>query len=400
MSAGRSELSATRAVREVAGREIRERLRAKSYLALTGLLVVIIIGIGIVGRIASGGEPGVEQVGVTEDLVEPLGTTLVRVGEAFDRELEVVPLDAGDVRTAVEDGDVGVALDGDAREIVFAEEADDQLAGLVQQTWADYQTRQGLADAGVGAEEADRILTPEPLAVVSIDDPDEEGLAILTGTIVSVLLFISLQTFGQYVLMGVVEEKSTAVVELLLARVRSDELLAGKVIGIGVAALLQFAAAMAAGLVSLAISGFDVPSDIWSTLPVAVVWFLGGYALYSTLFALAGSLVSRQEDAQAAAAPILTVLIGAYMTVFILGYEPDSTASTILSLVPPLAPFVMPVRMASGAASVVEVVASLVLLALTIVGAWRLAGKIFEQVLLRRGSRIGWKDAAALLRSR
>lgn len=400
MSGAANDPGTTRAVSQIAAREIRERLRAKSYLALTALLAVIIVAIGVIGRIASSDEPGAVQVGMTPALAEPLGSVLVRVGAAFDRELEVVPMDAGDLRTAIDDGDVDLAVDGDAGEIVFADEVDDQLAGLVQQTWAEYRSREGLLDAGVAAGEVDELLSPEPLVVVSLEDPDDQGLAILTGTVVSVLLFISLQTFGQYVLVGVVEEKSTAVVELLLARVRADQLLAGKVIGIGVAALLQFTVAMLAGLVALAISGLDVPGEIWSTLPVAVVWFLGGYALYSMLFALAGSLVSRQEDAQAAAAPILTVLIGAYMAVFFLGYVPDSLASTIMSLIPPLAPFLMPMRMAAGAASVVEIVVSLVLLVAAIVATWKLAGKIFEQVLLRRGSRIGWRDAATLLRTR
>ena len=222
----------------------------------------------------------------------------------------------------------------------------------------------------------------------------------LTGTLTAILLFMSLQTFGGYVLVGVVEEKSTAVVELLLARARADQLLAGKVTGIGVAALLQFTLMIIAGLISLVISGTEVPDEIWSALPMTLVWFLGGYAFYSTLFALAGSLVARQEDAQAAAAPILAVLLGAYMLVFILGYAPDSRASTIMSMIPPIAPLLMPMRMAAGAASVAEVVLALVLLAAAIVAVWKIAGKIYEQVLLRRGSRIAWRDALSLLRPR
>ncbi|MEO6987937.1 MAG: ABC transporter permease [Aquihabitans sp.] len=196
-----------------------------------------------------------------------------------------------------------------------------------------------------------------------------------------------------------IEEKSTAVVELLLARVRADQLLAGKVIGIGVAALVQFSAAVAAGLVSLVISGGEVPSEVWSAVPLSLLWFLGGYALYSTLFALAGSLVSRQEDAQAASAPIMTAMIGAYMVVFLFGFDPESRASTILSLLPPVAPFLMPMRMAAGAASVVEVLLSVALLLASIFGVWKLAGQIYGQVLLHRGSRITWRSALGMLRT-
>ena len=156
------------------------------------------------------------------------------------------------------------------------------------------------------------MLSVAPLAPVTLDGDDEpSGLGVLTGTLAAILLFVSLQTFGTYVLTGVVEEKSSAVVEMLLVRASADQLLAGKVIGIGVAALTQFAAAVAAGLVSLGVSGVDVPGEIWSAVPMMLVWFLGGFALYSTLFALAGSLVSRQEDAQSAAAPIRYGLMAA-----------------------------------------------------------------------------------------
>jgi ABC-2 type transport system permease protein len=184
----------------------------------------------------------------------------------------------------------------------------------------------------------------------------------------------------------------------LLERVRSHELLAGKVIGIGVVGLLQFAAMVIAGLAALVISGASVPNDIWASVPMTVFWFLGGYAFYSTLFALAGSLVSRQEDAQGASAPILTVMIIAYMLVFVFGYVPDSTVSAVLSLIPPITPFLMPMRMAAGAAQPWEIALAIVLLAGSVVAITRLAGRIYEQVLLRRGTRIPWREALATLR--
>ena len=84
--------------------------------------------------------------------------------------------------------------------------------------------------------------------------------------------------------------------------------------------------------------------------------------------------------------------------VFVLGNMPHSTLSRVLSMVPPIAPMLMPMRMAADAASGVEVAVAVVLLALTTWGAWKLAARIYEQVLLRRGSRIAWRDAAKLLR--
>jgi ABC-2 type transport system permease protein len=287
-----------------------------------------------------------------------------------------------------------------SREVVFHGSVDDQRHAVVAQAWAATATRAALADAGLSEAELRRALQPEPLRAVTIDDDEVPAIAVLVGTVSAILLFIALQTFGSYVLMGVVEEKSTAVIEVLLARAAPDQLLAGKVIGIGLCAAVQMAAAVGAGLVALAVSGRSIPADIWSTIPMVLVWFLGGYALYSTLFALAGSLVSRQEDAQAASAPIMTVMIAAYLAVFTFGYAPRSTASTVLSIFPPTAPLLMPMRMAAGAAAWWQVLLAVVLLVAAILGAWKLAGRIYGAVVLQRGTRISWKEALAAGRAR
>lgn len=155
-----------------------------------------------------------------------------------------------------------------------------------------------------------------------------------------------------------------------------------------------------AALAALAVSGGDVPAEIWSSVPMMLVWFFGGFAMYSTLFALAGSLVSRQEDAQSAAAPITYALAGAYILVFVFGYVPDSTPSTVLSMLPPTAPFLMPMRMAAGVASVVEIAVAVAGLVLATLFAWKLAGRIYEKVLLHRGTRVAWREAFALARDR
>jgi ABC-2 type transport system permease protein len=381
----------------IARRELRERVWTKSYWIVTGVLVVLILGIGVIARLAADDGPEPVTLGVTEPAPAGFAEAVSATAAALDREVTVTPVDAGEVRAALEDGDVDAAVVTAERRVVHDEEVDAELQAIVQQAWASSEVREALVEAGVDAGRADELASPEPLEATTLEG-DGAGVAVLTGTVTAILLFLSLQIFGNYALVGVAEEKASAVVELLLVRVRADQLLAGKLVGLGIGALLQFVAAILAGLVALAVSGVDVPSDIWSALPLAVVWFLGGYALYATLFALAGSLVSRQEDAPAAAGPILAVLIAAYMLIYIFGYVPESGASRVLSVIPPIAPFLMPMRMAAGAASVVEVAVALVLLVATTVAVWRLSGRVYEQVLLRRGSRVPWKDALSLVR--
>jgi ABC-2 type transport system permease protein len=386
-------------IRLIAGRELRERLQGKSFYVVTGLLLVLILAIGVIYRIAGDDGPESVTIGVTAPMPDGFAEAAASIGEPLDRDVSVTEIDAADARRALDDGDVDAALIIDDRQVVHADDVDAETQAIVQQAWAGVELREGLADSGVSAAEAEDIASPEPLEATTLEgDEDNTGVAVLTGTVTAILLFLSLQIFGNYALVGVAEEKSSAVVELLLVRVRADQLLAGKLLGLGAVALIQFVAAVAAGMVALAISGVDVPGEVWSSLPMAALWFLGGYALYSTLFALAGSLVSRQEDAPAAAGPITAVLITAYVMIYIFGYVPESGASRVLSVIPPVAPFLMPMRMAAGAASVLEVVVALVLLAATTVAVWKLAGRIYEQVLLRRGSRIPWRDALALLR--
>ena len=401
MSGPTQQPSTTSVVRLVAAREVRERLVAKSFWILTALLVVLILAGGVISRVASDDGPGTLTVGVAGDVPQSIEDQLVATAPLFDRDVEVSPLDSADAaRTALEDGDIDVAIVPHDGEALFESEVDQQVLALVQQSWSASQTRAALEAEGLSESQIASALRPEPLRAATVDDDGDgaEGLAVGVGSAAAILLFISVQTFGGYVLTGVVEEKSTAVVELLLVRARSDQLLAGKVIGIGIAAMAQFAAAVLASLVSLTISDADIPSDVWSSVPMVLVWFLGGYALYSTLFAVAGALVSRQEDAQAAAAPITSVLIIAYMLVFFFGYVPESTASRVLSVLPPMAPLLMPMRMAAGAASIVEIVLAVVLLFGSVLVAWKVTGRIYEQVVLQRGTRISWRHAASLVR--
>ena len=264
---------------------------------------------------------------------------------------------------------------------------------MLDQSWRTAQAADAATSAGLDDAQVSAILDPPPLQSEVIDPDDEPGIGTLVGFASAVLLFISITTFGNYVLTGVVEEKSTGVVEVLLSHVRAHQLLGGKVLGVGAVALTQFAAAVLAGLVSLRISGVDVPSELWVGLPATIGWFIGGFLLYSTLYALAGSFVSRVEDAQSAAAPISTAFTLGYVLVFTFGADPEGTPARVLSILPPFAPLLMPLRMVTGAASVVEIVVAAVLLVLAVWAMVRLAGSVYSRTLLHRGSRLTWRQA-------
>jgi ABC-2 type transport system permease protein len=380
----------------VSRREIVDRIRRRSFIVLTAMLCALILAAGVLFAVLRDDSRTTYDVGVvaSTEIASSFEQALAAVGDASDIDVTVDVVDDpvdGEIR--VGDGEIDVLVDTTNRTTTWDEAVDVELERIVDTAWSSVSIATAAADAGLADAEIQSILSPEPLASTVLEPQDDELLGMLIGFASAVLLFISITTFGGYVLTGVVEEKSTGVIEVLLSHVRAHQLMAGKVLGIGVVALTQFTAAVLAGLASLRISGTDVPTEIWVGLPATVVWFIGGFLLYSTLFALAGSFVSRVEDAQGAAAPITTAFTLGYLLVFTIGADPSGTAATVLSMLPPFAPLLMPLRMVTGTASVVEIVVAAVLLAIAVVAMIRLAGSVYARTLLHRGRRLRWREA-------
>ena len=383
-------------IRIVAAREVTQRLRSRSFQIFTALLCLGIIAAGVIHSLV-----GSEKVTRFEvALVGPAPVGFSDAMQTFARtlDIEVNLSELGtrqDMTEALTDGRIDVAIDTETETLRSKSNVNEALAAVVNAAWQNSQAQIAAQNLGLSAQDSAAILQPRGLSMVRLSDEAKKanGVGTAVGTLSAMLLFISISFFGSYVLIGVVEEKTTGVVEVLLSQVRARHLLAGKVLGMGVVAMVQFAAAVVAGMVALRISGVSVPSSVWVGLPATVLWFVGGYLLYSTLFALAGSFVSRQEDAQGASAPITMVFTIAYFAVFTLGTQPSSVATRIVSLLPPFSPMLMPLRMATGSASVREILLAAVLLIVGVLAMLRLAGSIYSRTLLHRGQRLRWRQA-------
>jgi ABC-2 type transport system permease protein len=171
-------------------------------------------------------------------------------------------------------------------------------------------------------------------------------------------------------------------------------LLAGKVIGIGTLGLLQLVLVVASALVALAsVRGIDVPNVPVDALIWFVVWFLLGFGLYATAYAMGGSLVSRQEDAASVVTPVSIPFIASYLASFAIASSPDSTFATIVSIIPITAPMTMPVRIAAGHPPAYQVTLSVVLTALAVYALVVVAGRVYARNVLRTGALVPWKVA-------
>ena len=282
------------------------------------------------------------------------------------------------------------------RELVAKAEVDEQLNVLVQGAARGVRAQQTLERAGVGQGDIQAALAPPPLPVRSLEPVDENARSKRTiATVAVFLLYGQLIGYCFAVAMGVVEEKSTRVVEVLLAAVRPVQLLAGKIIGIGLVGLLQLAVVGVVGLaVATASNTISLPPDAAGTIGSVLLWFLLGYAFYSSLFAVAGAIVSRQEELQNTATPLNLLMIASFFIAFSSSVGGgDTTLSKVSSFLPPVAPLVMPLRIAGGDTTMWEVALSLGIMLASIVAVVLLAARLYEGAILRTGARVKLSDA-------
>ena len=391
-------MSALETLRLVAGREISTRIRSRAFLWTTGLLVAAVVGGGIVLDLAIG-SPSASTVAVTPQ-TEPLAQPLRDIARASDESVEVISVaDDAAAEAAVQQEDVDAALTGDPGDFTVVVRSETGPAEYAMFTVLRQQAALGSVVTELGGDPAAVAdeLASATLVVRALDPaPERDGGQIAAGYVAGILLFLALQTTAQLVSQGVVEEKSTRDVELLLSTIRPGQLMAGKVLGIGVIGLSQvvLVAGAAAGT-ALGLGLLDASSlDLGTTLGWALAWFALGFVMYSSALAALASLVSRQEDVAAVTAPVLVLMILPYVIgISIAPWDPTNTIVVVLSYVPFAAPLVMPMRIALGTVETWQVLASFALsAALVPVLVWA-AGRIYSNAVLRTGARVSLRDA-------
>ena len=245
-----------------------------------------------------------------------------------------------------------------------------------------------------------QVTAADPGAPVPRPDTDAASRAIL-ATILVILVFITSVTYGMWVATSVAEEKGSRVMEVMLNAATSGELLGGKVLGVGAAGLTQYAAIVvpAVGVLILQAplarlllgdGGADDGPLVGLTGGILLafgVFFLLGFALSALLYAAAGSLVSRQEDVQQVALPMLLLSFGGYMGAAIATNAPDAAWVAPLSMVPFFSPYLMLVRLMVGHVSAGEVALAVALLVAAIAAALWLAIRVYRAGVLLYGQR-------------
>jgi ABC-2 type transport system permease protein len=430
----------------VARREASVRVRTRTFLLGTALLVFGVVAIALVPVIVQYVEGNATQqvtvyVGAS-DLADPTPTlrTLLNAspstgmpGTSPSAHEAVVIATATDLAAARADVTAGLtdavlAIDrGADGELTFTLYTNDPATGrtaqVIQQAANSVAVADRLARVGVApAEQASLfepttyvVKWPDPTRTEPTQDATTMGSAYLLSFGITLLIFMMIVLYGNWVAMSVVEEKSSRVMEVILNAATPFELLGGKVLGVGAAAFLQYLAILVAGGLAIVLqdrvaavvlgegAGVSLPEGLTITLLVLFcVYGVLGFLLYAVLYAAAGSLVSRQEDVNGAVMPMTMITLVGYMIAVYAGtglLDIRAGWVTILSQIPFISPFIMPSRIVAGEASGWEVALSIAILLVTVPAALWVAARVYSAGVLMYGQRPSMRAVWRLMRT-
>ena len=373
------------AIALVARREIRERLRSKVFLASTAIMLALV-----------GGTTALEGALSKNPTYRVAVTAPAPPGLAAALRTAARPFDDGKVRLRI------VATPRAGRQLLDEKHVDALLLlggdRLVFRTNVDTKAA-AIAETAVRTLRHHLPTSPE-LSTATLHPAEKtDDAATIVAYLGSMLLLMSLAIYGQWVVTGVVEEKNSRVVELLLSTVRPRDLLAGKVIGIGLPGLAQLGlvAGLAAGL--LATGVFDAPPGLGGSAALVVPWFALGFALYAVAYAAAGALASRQQSSETAGQPVTYTLLAVYFAGYAsVAADAHGTLANALTVFPLSAPLVLPARSALVGVPLWEHVLAVGLVLATIYALVAFAGRVYAHGLLRSGPRLGLRAAWRLAR--
>ena len=381
----------------VAAREVRERFRGWIYRAGTLLIPVAVAAVIVIPALQHG-KSRPQQVGVAGALAAPLRAAVAAAAVSVGTTAHLVPeADVTAARDSLRAGRIDLAIIG-AREVLVTkpiQPADTSTtAEFVRAAARTLGVTEAFQAAGLSAAQAAQIAGAKALPVTSLQPGGTSGTVRSTSIIGLVLVFFMLIQYNTWTLIGVMEEKSSRVVEVLLAAIRPVQLLAGKVLGIGLVALTQAALIVAVAVVAAKAVGSDLLNG---TAPVVLVatlaWLVLGYAFYCWVFAAAGSMAERRDQVQTLVFPLsLPIIFGYTFAITVASSGSPSTFFKVLAYLPPTAPFAMPVLVGLGAVSWWEFAVSVAISILCTAAVARLAAGIYRRSILRTGRRVRLRE--------
>ena len=416
-------------------REYFSRVKKKSFLVMTFLVPMLIIGMYalIFALSIQGGNniPAVEVIdesGIFNKGLENKKSATFRKSELSLVEAKQKVIQNEDAFVLYIPGNIS---NGGTIEMFSQKKAGISVISTIESQLNDQMRTKMLADAGIDVLTLDKI--KPKLSVVSKEltlegeKDSSSGAAMAVGFAAAILIYMSLFIYGIQVMRGIIEEKTSRIVEVVISSVKPFQLMMGKIVGIGLVGLTQFLLwiTLSLGLMTVASQimfkgkmdqiksevpmnkqaaavsidgpGMDIIKAIqtvdWTyILPIFIIFFLGGYMLYSALFAAVGSAVESDTETQQFMLPITLPLLFTYIMSFsFIVNNPDSSLSFWLSIIPFTSPIAMMVRLPFGVPNWELALSIILLIAGFIFTTW-LASRIYRVGILMYGKKVSFAE--------
>lgn len=417
-------------------REYFSRVKKKSFLIMTFLVPLLIIGMyALIFVLSVKGGDNIPTIEVIDD--SGIFTKSLENKKSANFHHSVLALEEAKQKVISNDDifilyiPADIATDGTI-ELFSQKKAGLSVISAIESQLNDQMRTKLLADAGIDAVMLDKV--KPKLSVISKEltiegeKDSSSGAAMAVGFAAAILIYMSLFIYGIQVMRGIIEEKTSRIVEVVISSVKPFQLMMGKIIGIGLVGLTQFLLwiVLSAGLMTIATQvifknkmeevknempmgkqaavattnngpGLDIVKAVqtvdWAyILPAFIVFFLGGYMLYSALFAAVGSAVDSDTETQQFMLPITLPLLFTYIMSFsFIVNNPDSSLSFWLSIIPFTSPIAMMVRLPFGVPGWQLALSIFLLIGGFIFTTW-VASRIYRVGILMYGKKVSFKE--------
>lgn len=402
-------MSDLRDVFVIARREMLERVQSKWFAAITllgpiGMVAMVLVPVLLEG---SGEGTKIDIVDKSGVLAEPLATGLTaeRWKPAIVDSNTPDQVEMDRIRDKQINGFVTIPKDGvDGGLIVYR--GDNGSSQSVRALLQDHvrkvvQERRG-ENAGIDPAKLEKLLESPKVKMQQTNGKTEAAsgaASFLIGYALAYILFLVITIYAVAIMRSVVQEKTSRVMELMVATVKPRSLMAGKILGVGAAGLVQVTVWLTMGALTLAYrdqiltvfgvsgGGPSLPSLAFGEVAIALVFFVLGYFFYAAMYAAVGAMVSSEQDTQQVQMPVMVLLIIGIVSVTSVSGDPRGLTSAIVTTVPFWSPLLMPMRFLLGGATAGEVALSLAILVVSTIVVVRLAAKIYRVGVLMYGKR-------------
>jgi ABC-2 type transport system permease protein len=405
-------------------REYLERVRTKAFWISTILVPVFLGAVMILPAwlaARGGGEFSVAVLDLSGRFFEPIRLEVERSVSGVDEKLDVTLVrqepgtDPDATRERLKEEVQNKSYDGllvipdtmpdEGRpEYIAPNVAAFKLLTVIERSVNNVMVADRLTDAGLDPETVRELTRRVGLNTLKLgkggEETSDQGQTFILAYIFVMIIYMTVLMYGIYVMRGVLEEKSSHVVEVIISTVKPFELMLGKILGIGAVGLTQFliwavlmAAISAPGtMAAMGMSGIELPSIPAQLLVFFVIYFVLGFLLYGTLYAGIGAAFDTEQEAQNFQALVTMFLVVPLVLMMQILNQPDGTLSVVLSLIPFFTPMLMFLRMTLTQVPPIQIAASVVFMIAAILACTWIVAKIYRVGILMHGSKPKMKD--------